>query len=346
MDRVARLPASDRHDLFRETAMLRGVSPAIVEKDFWVCWVLKQIFADPDVGPQFVFKGGTSLAKVYELIERFSEDIDLILDWRALGYGPGLDDPYQDFASNTRRDRFNKRMNQRAVEYITDRLLKDFTRLFAHVSRLSVSVDHDDPQTINVAYPAAFSEEYLRSEIRLEIGPLAGWSPSERRTIRPYAAGSFPDVFADPDCPVVTITAERSFWEKATILHQQAHRKTPMPSRYSRHYYDLYKLAGSPVCQSALADLDLLQTVASFKRRFYPSSWASYETARAGSLKLVPSEVHRTVLTKDFRAMRMMIFGEVPPFDLIEESLQKLELRINQPLPGPDNSRSQPLAGR
>lgn len=64
MDRVARLPASDRHDLFRETAMLRGVRPAIVEKDFWVCWVLKQIFADPDVGPQFVFKGGTSLAKV------------------------------------------------------------------------------------------------------------------------------------------------------------------------------------------------------------------------------------------------------------------------------------------
>ena len=312
----------------------------MVEKDFWVCWVLKQIFADPAVGPQFVFKGGTSLAKVYGLIERFSEDIDLILDWRALGFGPGLDDPYQDFSSNTRRDRFNKRINRRAAEYISDRLLEDFTRLFAPVSDLSVSVDHDDLQTINVAYPAAFSEEYLRSEIRLEIGPLAAWSPSEPRTIRSYAAESFPDVFRDPDCDVVTITAERSFWEKATILHQQAHRKTPMPSRYSRHYYDLYKLAESPVCRSALAGLDLLEAVVSFKRRFYPSPWASYETARAGSLKLVPSEEHRTVLARDFRAMRMMIFGEVPSFDLIGESLQKLEQQINQPFSGPDKSHS------
>ena len=326
--------------------MLRGVSPAVVEKDFWVCWVLKQIFADPDVGPQFTFKGGTSLAKVYELIERFSEDIDLILDWRVLGFGLGLDDPYQDFASNTRRDRFNKRMNRRAAEYITDRLLEDFTRLFAHVNDLTVRVDHNDSQAINVAYPAAFSEEYLRSEIRLEIGPLAAWSPSERRTIRSYAAESFPDVFRDPHCHVVTITAERSFWEKATILHQQAHRKTPMPSRYSRHYYDLYKLARSPVCRSALASLDLLETVASFKRCFYPSSWASYETARAGSLKLVPREEHRTVLARDFRAMKMMIFGEVPSFDLIEESLQRLEQQINHPLPGPDDSHSQPLRGR
>ena len=87
-------------------------------------------------------------------------------------------------------------------------------------------------------------------------------------------------------------SAERSFWEKAKILHQQAHRPTPMPPRYSRHYYDLHKLAGSPVCDAALADLALLQDGSSFKRRFYPSAWATYETARPRSLKLIPGAEH------------------------------------------------------
>lgn len=311
-----------------------------------MCWVLKQIFADPDMGPRFVFKGGTSLAKVYGLIERFSEDIDLVLDWRLLGYGPGHEDPFQDFASNTQQDRFNKRMNRRAAEYIAETLVQEFTRLLSRVSDLSVSLDRGDSQTMYVAYPAAFAEEYLRPEIRLEIGPLAAWSPSERQTMRPYAAESFPKVFDNPDCGVVTTTAERSFWEKATILHQQAHRKAPMPSRYSRHYYDLYKLAESSVRKTALADLELLEAVASFKRRFYPSSWAAYETPRAGSLKLVPNEKHLPDLARDFRAMRMMIFGEVPPFDHMMKSLQELERQINGPLAGRDNTDRYPLVRR
>jgi len=78
MDRIATGPPKDRRDLFSETASLLGMNPAIVEKDFWVCWILKHLFA--------VFKGGTSLSKVFGLIDRFSEDIDLILDWRLLGY--------------------------------------------------------------------------------------------------------------------------------------------------------------------------------------------------------------------------------------------------------------------
>ena len=333
MNKVAQLSPAERRELFQETATQRGVSAAVIEKDFWVCWVLKQLFADPVVGTKVVFKGGTSLSKVYNLIDRFSEDIDLILDWRLLGYGPDQEDPYQDFASNTQQDRFNKQVTERAAEYIADTLIHEFSRLFAHVADVSAAVDHDDPHTVNVTYPAAFSEEYLRPEVRLEIGPLAAWTPSGRQTIRPYAAESFPRVFDDPECPVVVISAERAFWEKATILHQQVHRPTPMPPRYSRHYYDLYKLAGSPVLEAALGDLDLLQAVALFKRRFYPSSWASYETARAGSLKLIPGAENLAVLGKDYSDMTMMIFGEAPAFDLIVDSLKQLEDQINQRSP-------------
>ena len=333
MNRVAQLSPAEHRELFQETATRRGVSAAVIEKDFWVCWVLKQLFADAVLGTRLVFKGGTSLSKVYNLIDRFSEDIDLILDWRLLGYGPDQpdqEDPYQDFTSNTQQDRFNKEVNARAARYIADTLINDLNRLFAHVADVSTTIDSDDPQTVNVTYPAAFSEEYLRPDVRLEIGPLAAWSPSGRHTIRPYAAESFPQVFDDPACPVVVMSAERSFWEKATILHQQAHRTTPMPPRYSRHYYDLHKLAGSPVRDAALRNLPLLQDVASFKRRFYPSAWASYETAWPGSLKLIPGTEHLTSLRRDYSDMAMMIFGEAPAFNLIVDSLQQLEDQINQ----------------
>ena len=330
MNRVAQLSPAEHRELFQETATQRGVSAAVIEKDFWVCWVLKQLFADPALGTRLVFKGGTSLSMVYNLIDRFSEDIDLILDWRLLGYGPDQEDHYQEFASNTQQDRFNKQINERAARYIAETLIHDLTRLFAQVADVYATIDSDDPQTVNVAYPAAFSEEYLRPEVRLEIGPLAAWSPSGRHTIRPYAAESFPQVFDDPACPVVVISAERSFWEKATILHQQAHRTTLMPPRYSRHYYDLHKLAGSRVRDDALGDLALLQDVASFKRRFYRSAWASYETATPGSLKLIPGAEHLATLRRDYSAMTMMIFGEAPAFNRIIDSLQLLQDRINR----------------
>jgi len=86
MDKIAAGPASDRRDLFQESASRLGMNPAIVEKDFWVCWILKLLFAEPALKNQMVFKGGTSLSKVFGLIDRFSEDIDLVLDWRLLGY--------------------------------------------------------------------------------------------------------------------------------------------------------------------------------------------------------------------------------------------------------------------
>ena len=93
MNKVAHLGTAERRSLFREAATLRGIQPAIIEKDFWVCWVLKALFSEPTLKDHLVFKGGTSLSKVYRLIDRFSEDIDLVLDWTLLGYGPGMEDP-------------------------------------------------------------------------------------------------------------------------------------------------------------------------------------------------------------------------------------------------------------
>jgi hypothetical protein len=306
------------------------MNPAIVEKDFWVCWILKHLFAEPALKGQMVFKGGTSLSKVFGLIDRFSEDIDLILDWRLLGYGHAEgNDPYQTIQSKTKRSRYNQEMNAKAAEYIRGTLLGQLNRLFALVPGIAASIDEDDPHTVNVRYPAAFTASYIRPEVRLEIGPLASWVPSHARTIQPYAATSFPKAFAESDCAVVAIDAERTFWEKATILHLEAHRPGTIPTRYSRHYYDLYKLAESPVKTTALADRALLDSVVEFKERFYYSSWAHYDLARPGSFRLGPPESQWSALERDYRAMRDMFYREPPEFADVLRSLNSLEKEIN-----------------
>jgi len=329
MDRVANLPAKQRAELFREAGSRRGTGSAVTEKDFWVCWVLKRLFANPAIKDHIVFKGGTTLSKVFGIIERFSEDVDLVLDWRLLGFGEGLEDPYQEFGSRTKRDQFNKRFNEKAARYIAGDPLPRLCSTFAACPQVTAAVDPGDAQAVEVTYPAAFSETYLRPNVRLEIGPLASWVPSASHVIRPYAADVFPELFADPACPVVAIAAERTFWEKATILHQQAHRTGVMPPRYSRHYYDLHRLAHSPVKDAALHARDLLRDVVEFKQRFYPCGWANYEQARPGTFKLMPSAPHRRDLEKDYDAMRVMIFGEVPQFARIIETLAGLEEEIN-----------------
>jgi predicted nucleotidyltransferase component of viral defense system len=136
------------------------MNPAIVEKDFWVCWILKLLFAEPALKNQMVFKGGTSLSKVFGLIDRFSEDIDLVLDWRLLGYDQaGAKDPFKATSSKSKQSRYNLEMNAKAVAYIRDTLLSQLNQLFAPISGVVARIVEDDPNTVNVFYPAAFAAD-------------------------------------------------------------------------------------------------------------------------------------------------------------------------------------------
>jgi hypothetical protein len=179
------------------------MNPAIVEKDFWVCWILKLMFAEPALKNQMVFKGGTSLSKAFGLIDRFSEDIDLVLDWRLLGYEQsGGNDPFHATRSKSKQSRYNLEMNAKAVAYIWDTLLSQLNQPFPSISGVVARIDEADPHTVNVFYPAAFAAEYIRPAVRLEIGPLASWVPSSSHPIKAYAAQVFPKAFSNPDFEV------------------------------------------------------------------------------------------------------------------------------------------------
>lgn len=325
MESVARLSDAERRELFAETAARKGMTPAIVEKDFWVCWTLGRLFAHPELSRLLMFKGGTSLSKVFNLIERFSEDIDLILDWRMV---VGEDDPLAE-RSNNQQEALNKTIEAKAVDYIGGEMLAMISGAVDPICRCAVAAD--DFHALNVMYPAAFSDAYLRPEVRLEIGPLAAWMPHANYRIQSYAAEAFTQLFKQADCAVQAICAERTFWEKATILHHEAHRpeSSPQPLRYSRHYYDLAMMAAAPVKDAALADFGLLADVVTFKEHFYRRPWAHYDLAKPGSFKLLPAGHVLAAVEQDYTQMRNMIFGPYPAFGEIMETLRKLEAEIN-----------------
>lgn len=167
--------------------------------------------------------------------------------------------------------------------------------------------------------------------IRLEIGALAAWTPATAAEIAPYAAEYYPDVFGQKSTSILTVVPERTFWEKATILHHEANRPEhlEMLQRYSRHYYDLYRMAATPVKDAAFSQLDLLKKVVDFKMKFYPRTWAKYPDAVPGTLKLIPPEYRFAALEADYEPMKDMLYGDVPTFRAVIDAVRELEKEIN-----------------
>jgi hypothetical protein len=331
------MPARERADLFAQTAERKIVAEAIIEKDFWVCWVLKQLFSIDAFNRRLLFKGGTSLAKIFHAINRFSEDIDLAVDYAALGF-IGSRDPRQGNISKTKRAEILREMVAECQRYIgsefLDALRARCREILGTGDAWSLDVNGQDPNVVAFRYPASGNRSlgYVNPQVVLELGTHAEFVPHGRFTVRSFAGEEFPSVVADRDVLVVALLAKRTFWEKATILHAEYNRPAdkPMPDRYSRHYYDTAMMAEGQILAEALADKELLAQVVRHKETFYPSGWARYDLARPGSFHLVPQKERMASLDRDYRNMAVMIFGEPPPLAWITKSLEKLEDEINR----------------
>jgi len=331
MDSVARLDSGKRRELFTETAARMRLLPALIEKDFWVCWTLKQLFAIPRFKTHLLFKGGTTLSKIFGVIERFSEDIDLAVDWEMLGF-IGERDPQGDL-SKAKRNKLLSEMLEACKHYIasefTDTLRERITAKLPVGMDWTLEVDPADPHTVNFHYPGTTeASDYASPAVRLDLGTHAEFIPNDRYVIKPYAAEHFPGVFEEADCPVWAIQAERTFWEKATILHQEHFRTAEhaAPVRYSRQYYDVFRMAErDDIRKAALSDPDLLARVVRHKMRFFPRAWARYDLAVPDTIELMPSADWTDYLRIDYASMQEMLFGKTPSFDEILAGLRDLE---------------------
>ena len=338
MDKFAAEPAEIRAELFTETAARMGVSPQIIEKDFWVCWTLRRVFTLEGPLPGLIFKGGTSLSKAYGLIERFSEDIDLSLDRHDLGFA-GQRDPANPDLSGNKRKKLLEELSKTASALVQGSL-KDQIQATMQAAlpeeTIDLAITDEDNQTLIFTYPASLTTSeaapYVRPVVRLEFGARSDHLPAETRTVTSYAAEHFMDQFEDLATQVKTLSAQRTFWEKATILHMlyyQAEDKA-LSERMSRHYYDLTQLAQSGAKDAALTNLDLLNEVALHKTRFFPAAWANYQDAKPPTLKLMPHDKLKQKLRMDYQAMNEMIFGDAPSFETVMDVLKGLEHEINQ----------------
>lgn len=251
-DNYQSLTSRERFELLDHASQERGLAPSILEKDYWVCKTLDVLFSLPDLGEHLVFKGGTSLSKVY--------------------------------------------------------------------------------QTILFHFPQAGapSLSYIAPSVRIELGARSDHWPKERHEILSYLS----EILSRPigGATVQSLAAERTFWEKATLLHAETHRDPakPMPARYARHYHDLARMAKEPVTERALADADLRKRVVAHKAVYFRSGWARYDLAEPATFQLLPPAARLPELEADQRAMAQMFFTTPPPISEVLETLASLQNRIRQ----------------
>ena len=273
-------------------------------------------------------RAARAFSKAFGLIERFSEDIDLILDWRLLGYGEN--EPWEP-RSNSAQERFKTDSIERTNAFLADAFVPKLRATLSESLGTEASVRCGaEEETVYFDYPRSYESAGTFDTIKLEIGPMAAWSPSEEAAITPYAADVVP-FGPELSTTVRTASPERTFWEKATILHQEANRPEgkAMPRRYSRHYYDMYRLGHSFVLGRAVAQPGLLEQVVRFKEKFYRTPWAKLADARPGTLRLAPPKGRLDELAADYASMRPMLFGSYPSIDEIVAYMAELEETIN-----------------
>lgn len=294
--------------------------------------ILKYLFENFKYKDAIVFKGGTSLSKVYKLIERFSEDIDLALDWKVLGYKS--EEPYKD-RSNTKQLKFNDKLNEDTKVFLRDEFLPVLENDFKDALKgkdYKFYIDEFDGQTICFDYPKNHKDSSIIQVIRLEIGSLAEPIPASRRKIKTYIEEVYPEVF-DENIQVVAVDSLRTFYEKITILHREANRVNGnYPTRYSRHFYDVYKILLTDIKEKSFDNLDLLKAVIEFKKKFYACNWAKYDDIMEGNIKLIPSDEALEIFSKDYDSMKNMLFGEKISFDRIISSIREYEIELNEVL--------------
>lgn len=327
-----RLPLPEQAEILNGLAPELGRSAVVLEKDVWVCWVLQQLFQMPGRLPM-AFKGGTSLSKVFDAISRFSEDVDVTLDYR--GFGTEID-PFDARTSKSQIRKLSDSLkgfvrdhaHSVAAPYFTEQLRAQFEPEHA---RVEVS---DNGEELRIYYPSALDQTpgYVGNSVLIEFGGRNITEPNAEHQVRPYIADRLPALDL-PSALVTVLSPARTFWEKATLIHVECHRPDLKAdaNRQSRHWYDLALLADHDIGRQALADRGLLADVVKHKKVFFNAGYANYDACHTGGLRLLPDQPLLEAVGNDLRAMidAGMFYGERPSFDKIVERLRALEREIN-----------------
>lgn len=330
----------DRRGVFNATAQELGVLPSYIEKDFWVCLTLDILFNSQELkSHKMLFKGGTALSKVYGLINRFSEDIDIVIFRDDLGFDSDTDPTNRelDLSKNKRGELFKKLRDscQLFMDGNLSKTLKDATDDFGCF--IYADPDDGDKQTTLLQYKSLYAgADYIKPIVKIEGGARSGISPHQTETVKPYISKLVSNFISDLSVPnVVTIHPMRTFWEKVLILHglhcgyRDENRIPSEANRLSRHYYDVAMLSKSLVGAEALDNIDLLHEVREHNLIAFNQKWKCFDRAFPGEISIIPQLELTAVLAKDYSAMSGMIMGDVPSFESVIDEIKQLNDLIN-----------------
>jgi predicted nucleotidyltransferase component of viral defense system len=323
------IPNPDKKVIYKQLSEESKMPPFAVEKDWWVVQVLATIF-EMNVGQHLVFKGGTSLSKAWNLISRFSEDVDLAIDPKFLGFEgdfkkkdiTALRKAANQYISNT----FYPELKQRMEE-------KGFTNVNWEI--INTQESDQDPKIILMYYPNVIeSVGYIQPKVQIEIGCRSLREPLKIAEFNTLVDEYYPQsTFALASIKVPTVVPERTFLEKIFLLHEEFSKpkQAIRVERLSRHLYDVYQLSKTEIKQNAINDAELYETIVKHRYNFTRISKVDYNLHQPQTINPIPPIEVIKAWEADYNTMLSeMIYGDAPTFPELIKELTNLKTEINE----------------
>lgn len=328
MRKFHQLPNETKERIYKNTGEKNNLPAHAVEKDWWVAQTLS-ILKNTEIGEHLVFKGGTSLSKAWDVIERFSEDIDLTVDRIFFGFEGEL--------GKTQRTNLRKA----AKKYITETLVPELIEAFEEASLKDAKIElgeikssDQDPVIINVNYPALIeSPGYIQPRVQIEIGCRSLREPFEDRPIQSIVDSTYPKAdFKQDPFTIPTVLPERTFLEKVFLLHEEFQRPKEKirVDRMSRHLYDIYQISETDIADKAIGKKELYESIVKHRHRYTRVGGVDYNLHQPQSIDFLPSEELTPAWKADYAKMQeQMIHGDSPKYEDLIKALVDLKEKIN-----------------
>ena len=332
MNEFLKISKKRQTNAFEKIARKLKVVPQAIEKDVWVTAILRALFTLP-YAEHLSFKGGTSLSKCYNLINRFSEDIDIAVCRKFLG-----------FDGNLSKTQINDKLRRAACSFVREKLQFDLAkeienqeigkRLFSVAVNIT-PISTTDPEIIEVYYKSLYNElSYLKPIIKLEIRGRSMNEPLRKVALQSLVDKEFPTAsFVEKSFEANVVVPERTFLEKVCLLHEEFAKPQEFmrSERMSRHLYDLVRMFDTDIAETALADRDLFKNIVEHRRNFVGLKGFDYDILLSNTINIIPPENVIVQWQKDYETMReTMIYGESLPFDKLIEKIKQLNEKIRK----------------
>jgi hypothetical protein len=329
------LSRADQREVLEQARAQTGRPTHLLEKDVWVVWALAALFRSP-LAADLTFKGGTSLSKAYQIIDRFSEDIDLTCDIRKLIPDLiGSDEPLP--SNRSQANKWTKAVRQRLPDWMAEHVRPALEAALAREGLMAtLEVGGAECEKLLLQYPAIqHGTGYVSSVVTLEFGGRATGEPHHVLPVACDMDGHIEGVLFPVASPVVMSVA-RTFWEKATAAHVYCAQGRIRSERYARHWHDLAAIARSAFFDNAIHDRSVAEAVAQHKAYFFVEKDAAggvidYLPAVTGQLQIVPNGAARDALAADYANMLAdeVMVGNALPFDQLMAACAELAARAN-----------------